>query len=482
MRHSRSLFIPFLLLLFIGCKKKHNDPPPPPPPPPPPVLSSDKLITSFTFRTGDNTTVLFADVIGSIGSDTITAILEKDMNISSLIPTITISGLRVTPNSNTAQNFNNTINYIVTAADGSTKKYTVKIVLVTGNQKVYIGSDDGNLYALNARNGSLLWQYTTGGPIKSTPCLANNTIYVGSNDKFLYAIDATTGALKWKYLTPAPIWSESPVAANGIVYINSSTGYPDGNIYAIDAVSGTLKWSKFIPVPTSPVAWAGKVFVGGIEGDFYALNELNGNVIWSKSVGINRTNPAISDGKLYINAANAPSGITCLDASNGNFLWQIPCSSSGTGPTINNGTIFVSSSASTQQFSEAYNAANGGFKWRYSPIYAGTSPSPTPSYPVVSGNIVFPGFHYGVFYALNAMNGTVAWEFGDGTQIGWCANPATANGVVYVSRQDRYLYALDAATGNMKWKFLTYGTVYAGPCGIDADGVTFHAGSSGATN
>jgi outer membrane protein assembly factor BamB len=58
-----------------------------------------------------------------------------------------------------------------------------------GNDVLYIGSEDGLLYAINATNGEKLWHFTTGGPINSSPTLADGIIYVTSHDGKLYAIE-----------------------------------------------------------------------------------------------------------------------------------------------------------------------------------------------------------------------------------------------------------------------------------------------------
>ena len=66
---------------------------------------------------------------------------------------------------------------------------------------VYFGSWDNNVYALNASTGALLWKYTTGYHVFSSPAVANGVVYVGSADNNLYALNASTGALLWKYTT-----------------------------------------------------------------------------------------------------------------------------------------------------------------------------------------------------------------------------------------------------------------------------------------
>ncbi len=61
--------------------------------------------------------------------------------------------------------------------------------LAVGNGHIYVGSGDGQLYALNAEDGAVEWSFPTGGSIKSSPLLSNGVIYVGSTDGFVYAIE-----------------------------------------------------------------------------------------------------------------------------------------------------------------------------------------------------------------------------------------------------------------------------------------------------
>jgi hypothetical protein len=59
---------------------------------------------------------------------------------------------------------------------------------------VYVGSDDGNIYALNASAASmsaaqrLIWNYTTGRAVYSSPAVAGGKVFVGSDDGKVYAI------------------------------------------------------------------------------------------------------------------------------------------------------------------------------------------------------------------------------------------------------------------------------------------------------
>jgi eukaryotic-like serine/threonine-protein kinase len=53
---------------------------------------------------------------------------------------------------------------------------------------VYVGSEDGRIYAIDATSGQELWHVVTGAQIDSSPALANGILYVGSFDGKMYAI------------------------------------------------------------------------------------------------------------------------------------------------------------------------------------------------------------------------------------------------------------------------------------------------------
>ena len=70
-----------------------------------------------------------------------------------------------------------------------------------GNTIIYIGCDDGNLYALSS-SGTLLWKFSAGaGGVVSSPAIGTDgTIYVGSVNGDLYAVNPN-GTQKWAYAT-----------------------------------------------------------------------------------------------------------------------------------------------------------------------------------------------------------------------------------------------------------------------------------------
>ena len=83
-----------------------------------------------------------------------------------------------------------------------------------------IGSNDGNVYAMNASTGSSLWTFATGGEVRSSPAINGGIAYFGSMDDKVYAVNALTGSLVWSYVTGNDTDS-SPVVVGGSVFIGS---------------------------------------------------------------------------------------------------------------------------------------------------------------------------------------------------------------------------------------------------------------------
>ena len=136
------------------------------------------------------------------------------------------------------------------------------------NGRVYFGSSDGHVYALDAKSGVLSWSFVTKDVVHASPAIANNTVYIGSWDSYLYALDAETGAEKWRFKTGEdPIihnqqgFQSSPAVVDGTVYV----GCRDGHVYAVDAATGLKKWDYSTSqswVNGTPAVRGGVVYVG----------------------------------------------------------------------------------------------------------------------------------------------------------------------------------------------------------------------------
>lgn len=224
---SRLCLIILISLLYIACKKSGSSPVPPP--------SSEKAISSITFKTADNPG-LTQDINATINADTASMIIPGNVSLNSLIPSITFTGKSINPASGTAQNFSNPVNYTVTAADGSTKKYIVNARHQDLTDTSTIISGKWNIWKDSLSNINNF--YIT---INGVPNFPISGVYVG------------TSADYWDFRTNGSLQifeNNNGYSATYQVLSNSKLSIPDLSVYygnasiqLLDPHNATFFWS-----------------------------------------------------------------------------------------------------------------------------------------------------------------------------------------------------------------------------------------------
>ena len=207
---------------------------------------------------------------------------------------------------------------------------------------VYVGSENGIVYALNANTGTEVWSYTTGNAIWSPPAVVGGVVYVGSWDDNVYALSANTGAKIWSYTTGGYVDS-SPAVVGGTVYVGSL----DGNVYALSANNGARIWEFTTGngVGSSAAVVGGVVYIGSHDGSVYALNASTGAKVWSYATGNEiRSSPALVGGVLFVGSWSGD-----VYAIGSSSTSSSSTTGSSTSPT--NSTSSVSSSYTTSSSS-----------------------------------------------------------------------------------------------------------------------------------
>jgi outer membrane protein assembly factor BamB len=318
------------------------------------------------------------------------------------------------------------------------------------NGVAYVGSTDGNVYALEAGSGSLKWKFETKSWEVSSPAVVSGVVYFLSYDSHLYALDAATGQVKWKFATggerryagthlhhlepaaetmpdPWDFYLSSPAVWNGAVYFGSS----DGNVYSLDAATGALKW-KFHTgdvVHSSPAIANGSLYVGSWDTYLYALDATSGTEKWRfktgedpdihNHVGI-QASPAVADGIVFFGSRD--SFAYAVDANSGKQLWKF----STNGSWVNNSMVVHEGKA-----------------------YFGTS---------------IPGF----MHAVEARTGKVVFDLPTGTPV--FASMALAGDTLYLGNFGGKLTAIDLKTQKPAWVFETEGAKQNVAALTNADG------------
>jgi outer membrane protein assembly factor BamB len=200
--------------------------------------------------------------------------------------------------------------------------------LVVG-RRVYVGSWDGRLYALDRRTGAVDWSFRTEGKVKDAAAFANRTVVVGSYDGRIYALDEATGTRLWSAALGAPVYA-SPVIASGLVVV----GDLGGSISAFRIGDGSRMWSIRTGsyVYSSAAVWRGVAYVGSYDGRLYALDVATGHIRWTFDAGgpVSGT-PTVVGGIVYFARCSAcfegqthldPRGAFGVNTDNGRLVWR----------------------------------------------------------------------------------------------------------------------------------------------------------------
>ena len=147
---------------------------------------------------------------------------------------------------------------------------------------IYVADNGGFIFKVNSNGQPVAGFAFSGpdggpvGPMQSSPALAGDRLYVGSDDGNLYAVDANSGMVVWSFATNGPVISSPAVALGGaqpVIVVGSS----DGNVYfVLDAGASATAMATFAigaPVRSSPAIGAdGTVYVGADDGRLYAIH------------------------------------------------------------------------------------------------------------------------------------------------------------------------------------------------------------------
>lgn len=324
------------------------------------------------------------------------------------------------------------------------------------NGAIYVGSEDGKLYAVNDSDGSLKWSYTSGDQVISKPAVyqgaTKNLIIFGSHDNKLYALNADTGAFEWSYTTGGSVIS-NPLVDYGVVYFGSGDKY----IYALNASDGTLRWrySTNGLMRQTPVVSNGKLYAYVRDTYiWYALNTSDGSLYWRGNAGTDESmfvcgdvKPLLAGNKLWcIDAQNTRAGY--LNPDTGSLTWYSSTITEASARSMaTDGTrIFYPSNEGRQIY--ALNISDNSQAW-YKDLRAGSSDSDLQSGQIDSGLIYDGGILYhvadrGRITGIDPANGNIKFVYdavGYPERSLW-STPEVYNKTVYIGGLDGKLYAV----------------------------------------
>jgi polyvinyl alcohol dehydrogenase (cytochrome) len=337
----------------------------------------------------------------------------------------------------------------------------------------------GNLYAVNATSGDVIWKVNLGdytgipGTVsRSTPTSATGgTLLVGTQQgAYLLAIDQRNGSLQWKVQIdahPLAILTASPSVFKGVAYLGVASleegaaadpNYPcctfRGSVAAVSIATGQILWKTYT-VPAN----------GGVPGGY------SGNGVWGSEpvvdparnavyygTGNNYTVPqCVTDNTCLNDPSNLTDAVMALDMNTGAIIWSDRLM--GLGSDAWNVACFV------PPFTNCPPNSGPDFDFGQAPMKLKVTINGK------SVDILAIGQKSGTFWAINPATGQVLWQTvaGPGSSLGGMEWGAATDGkriyfqisnfygIPYTLKGGSTAYggswgALDPATGQILWQ------------------------------
>ena len=297
---------------------------------------------------------------------------------------------------------------------------------------IYVGSYDGNLYALDESDGSVRWRFKSRRGIVSKPAVNAELVVFGSEDKSVYAVSRSSGRTVWTLRTDAAVRSSPTVDARSCVI-----GSDDGFVYRIDRSRGVVTWryKTWGPVRSSPATSGDKVLFGSDDGYMYSVNREGGSLHWRHQIGSPVvSSPLIVDSNVIVGASDG--GVRAFAVADGKLRWIAQTAKAVIASPVEADNVIYVGSADGHVY--ALNANTGAIIWKQHVCRQITSTI------AVDGDRMYVGGNDAVFYCLRTADGTTEWTFGTGGPV--VASPLVTDDHIIFGSLDGLVYALDRET------------------------------------
>jgi len=317
--------------------------------------------------------------------------------------------------------------------------------------RVYVGSQNGTVYALDARSGCIRWTFAAAGGVRTAVTLSSGIAYFGDTAANVYAVDAQTGVARWRKSVeqhPLARITGSVTVHDGRLYVPTSS-YEEsqgadpqyacctfrGSVTALDAGTGAVVWKTYM-IPEEPKR-------RGSSSAGVPLWGPSGAAIWSApTIDARRGLLYVATGNLYSGPAHtAGNAVIALDLKTGSVRWS---------KQFTPGDVYVTNCRAGNPNCPEANGPD--FDFGSPPMLARTS---------AGRDLIVIGQKSGVGFALDPEKmGEVVWEYraGRGGVLGgieWGSAVDAERAYFAVSDillpQPGGLHAVTLATGQRAW-------------------------------
>jgi alcohol dehydrogenase (cytochrome c) len=384
--------------------------------------------------------------------------------------------------------------------------------------RVFMGTLDSHVIALDSKTGNLLWDvaavdYRKGYSFTLAPLVIKNLVLVGVSGGeygirgFIDAYDSQSGERRWRFYTiPGPGEAGNETWEGESWKIGGSPAWITGSY---DPETNTTFWTTGNPAPSN--RGEGRAGDNLYSNSLLALDPDTGKLKWHFQFTQHDEHdydatqiPVMVDesGKKLILQANRNGFFYVLDRGSGKLLlaeaygkvsWTKEKDASGRpipakegAPTADGNRVCPGAAGATNWMSPTYDPQTKLFyvTAREQCDLFSSAPQPYEAGHAYYGSAYFPNDDaapfYGALRAIDPATGKVKWEWQHPSPT-WSGVLSTAGGLVFTGDAEGNFIALDAQSGKALWHFQCGASVYSSPMTYAVEGKQFVAVAAGSS-
>lgn len=220
--------------------------------------------------------------------------------------------------------------------------------------KLYVATGFGDVTALEAATGKVVWTKPVGAPIRSSPTVSADRIYLVTIDGRFYCLSSNDGSELWSYRgvpEKTSIISNPSPAVEGELAI---APFPSGEVVAVRLATGKVAWVENLTRTrldsglttmtdaARPSIAGGIVYSVGHGGRMVATQMKTGERIWSLNIAGTQM-PWVAGETIYV--VDTSGQLLAVTARDGKIAWtaKLPGATVWSGPTLAGGTLWLTS-------------------------------------------------------------------------------------------------------------------------------------------
>jgi len=167
--------------------------------------------------------------------------------------------------------------------------------------RILVADNKNQIFALDAKDGSTVWRKTLSARPNTSLAVIGDSVVVGTEDRYLHWIAIDSGDSRQRVQLPG-IPHGTPILAARLLFVLTTAG--TGNLLALDAQSGEIRWKQETPEEWTtyrPLVTPTAVIVGNQEKNLCSFDRASGVLRWCRPAGQIPRGLGISpDGRLYV--------------------------------------------------------------------------------------------------------------------------------------------------------------------------------------